>query len=173
MAVVLAASQQRWALSLSPAPLVLMETTVVKTYHGREQAAAQAFQSDAAAMAAKGYHPTSQQYAPGSYGCGSFIIAALLCLVLIGIIVFIYMLVVKPPGVLTVTYEYRAPMAQQASPPPNVRYFLFTVAGVTGPYDVATLRAMWSANQIAAGASCCLEGSEEWQDCGAVLASLR
>lgn len=150
-----------------------METTIVKTYRGREQAATQAFRADAAALAAKGYHPTSQQYVPGSYGCGSFIVAALLCFVLIGIIVFIYMLVVKPPGVLTVTYEYRPPATQQAGPPPSVRYFLFTGGGVTGPYDVATLRAMWSANQIAAGTSCCLEGSEEWQDCGAVLAALR
>jgi hypothetical protein len=57
--------------------------------------------------------------------------------------------------------------------PPNVRYFLFAGADVTGPYDVGTLRAMWSANQIASGTSCCLEGSEEWQDCGAVLAALK
>ena len=33
--------------------------------------------------------------------------ALLLCLLLIGIVVFIYMLIVKPPGTLTVVYEYR------------------------------------------------------------------
>jgi hypothetical protein len=148
----------------------MMQTTIVKTYHGREQAAARAFQKDAADMAAKGYHPTSQQYVPGSYGCGSFILAALLCFIVIGIIVFIYMLLIKPPGVLTVTYEYRAPAIQQQAPaPPVIRYFLFTNAGVNGPYDLAALRAMWSAGQIDSSAVCCLEGTEEWQDCGTVL----
>ncbi len=80
---------------------------LVKTYKGSEAEATRAFQSDAGSMAAKGYFPTSQSYAPGSYGCGSFIVALLLCFVLIGFLIFIYMLIVKPPGVLSVTYEYR------------------------------------------------------------------
>ena len=58
-------------------------------------------------MAAHGYVPTSQTWTPGEYGCGSFLVALLLCLLVIGILVFIYMLIVKPPGTLTVTYEYR------------------------------------------------------------------
>jgi hypothetical protein len=57
--------------------------------------------------------------------------------------------------------------------PPTVRYFLFAGTDVTGPYDVATLRAMWRADQLPAGTSCCLEGAEEWQDCSVVLSSLR
>lgn len=35
----------------------------------------------------------------------AFTVALLLCLLLIGILVFIYMLVVKPDGTLTVTYS--------------------------------------------------------------------
>jgi len=58
-------------------------------------------------MAAAGYFPTSQVWAPGTYGCGAFLIALLLCVVLIGIIVFVYMLIVKPDGTLSVTYEWR------------------------------------------------------------------
>jgi hypothetical protein len=90
-------------------------SVVTKTYKGRESEAAGAFQKDSATMAAQGYFPTSQSYAAGSYGCGSFLLALALCFVLIGIIVFIYMLLVKPPGVLTVTYEYRAPIAAAAA----------------------------------------------------------
>jgi hypothetical protein len=64
-----------------------------------------AFRADAARMASQGYTPASQVWAPGSWGCGAFILATLLCFVLIGFIVFIYMLIVKPAGSLTVTYE--------------------------------------------------------------------
>lgn len=88
--------------------------TVVKTYTGNQERAARAFQEDAASMAAKGYFPISQSYASGAYGCASFIGALLLCFVFIGIIVFIYRLLVKPDGVLTVTYELRGTAASRA-----------------------------------------------------------
>jgi hypothetical protein len=52
---------------------------------------------------------------------------------------------------------------------PPVRFFLYTKDGVTGPHEMSVLMAMWSAGQIDAGTTCCLEGSEEWQDCGTVL----
>jgi hypothetical protein len=81
---------------------------VVKTYKGSQARAAELFQADAAKMADKGYIPTSQSWAPGAYGCGSFLLALVLCIVLIGIIVFVYMLLVKPDGTLSVTYELRA-----------------------------------------------------------------
>lgn len=83
---------------------------IVRTYKGRSQeGAARAFQSDAARLALQGYHPVSQSWAQGSYGCGCFLLALLLAIVVIGILIFIYMLLVKPEGTLTVTYEYRAP----------------------------------------------------------------
>lgn len=81
--------------------------TIVRTYKGNQSAATAAFQKDAKRLAAEGYHPTTQTWAAGSYGCGAFLIALLLCLVLIGFVVFIYMLIVPPPGTLTVTYEIR------------------------------------------------------------------
>jgi hypothetical protein len=81
---------------------------VIRTYKGRNNAEAiAAYQADAAEMAAQGYYPTSQSWAPGTYGCGSFLGALLLCFLLIGFVVFIYMLIVKPEGTLTVTYELR------------------------------------------------------------------
>ena len=83
------------------------QQAVVRIYKGSQSEATAAFQKDAVIMAAHGYVPTSQTWTPGEYGCGSFLVALLLCLLVIGILVFIYMLIVKPPGTLTVTYEYR------------------------------------------------------------------
>jgi hypothetical protein len=79
--------------------------TVVRIYKGNQSGATSKYQKDAAKMAGHGYFPTSQVWAPGTYGCGSFLFAAILCFVIIGIIVFIYMLIVKPEGTLTVTYQ--------------------------------------------------------------------
>jgi hypothetical protein len=82
---------------------------VVRTYKAKTQEqAAQQFQADAGQMAAAGYYPVSQSWAPGSWGCGAFVIALLLCILLIGILIFIYLLVVKTDGMLTVTYQHRA-----------------------------------------------------------------
>ena len=81
---------------------------VVRSYKAKSQAeAAGVFQADAARMAASGYYPISQSWAQGSWGCGAFLIALLLCIVLVGILVFIYLLVVKPDGTLIVTYQQR------------------------------------------------------------------
>jgi hypothetical protein len=84
---------------------------IVRTYKGSQLAAAAAFQKDAQKLAAQGYSPVSQNWAQGSWGCGAFLVALLLCVVLVGFIVFVYMLLVKPAGTLTVTYEYRGPGA--------------------------------------------------------------
>lgn len=80
---------------------------IVRTYTGSQSGAAAAFQKDAQRLAEQGYFPVSQNWAQGSWGCGAFIVALLLCLILVGILVFIYMLIVKPAGTLTVTYEHR------------------------------------------------------------------
>jgi len=81
---------------------------VVRTYRGSQESAAAQFRSDAAAMAAHGWVPTTQSWAPGAYSCGAFLLALLLCFVVVGFLVFIYMLIVKPDGTLSVTYEWRA-----------------------------------------------------------------
>jgi hypothetical protein len=79
----------------------------IKTYTGRQGQAMALYQADSIKMAAQGYFPVSQSWVPGAYSGGDFLGALLLCLLLIGILVFIYMLVVKPPGTLSVTYELR------------------------------------------------------------------
>jgi hypothetical protein len=86
---------------------------IVKTYRGTEVEATAAFQRDAPVMSQQGYYPISQTWTPGEWGCGSFLVALALCLLCIGIIVFFYMLIVKPPGTLMVTYQSRSPQ-----PPP-------------------------------------------------------
>jgi Uncharacterised protein family UPF0547 len=90
------------------------EQSIVRIYKGNQERATAAFQSDAAALSSQGYVPSSQVWVPGTYGCGSFVLAALLCIILIGFIVFIYMLLVKPPGTLTVAYEHRISSTAEA-----------------------------------------------------------
>jgi len=85
-----------------------LQETIVRIYNGNQRGAASAFKRDAKYMAKKGYYPVSQSYQPGSWGCFAFLVALALCFILIGIFVFIYMLIVKPGGTLSVTYEYRA-----------------------------------------------------------------
>lgn len=83
------------------------KNTIIKTYEGSKDRAIEKFQEDSEKMSAQGYYPASQTWAPGTWGCGSFLIALILFLVLIGILVFIYMLIVKPAGTLTVVYEHK------------------------------------------------------------------
>lgn len=90
---------------------------VVKTYKGSQASATEQFQKDAAQMATQGYFPTSQSWAPGAYGCGSFLVALLLCFVIVGFLIFIYMLLVKPDGTLSVTYELRSETPSSRSSP--------------------------------------------------------
>ena len=83
--------------------------TVERTYTGKLEADAdKAFTIEARGLAARGYVPTTQDWAPGQWGRGAWIVAALLCLVLVGFAVLAYMLLVKPEGTLTVAYERRS-----------------------------------------------------------------
>ncbi len=84
-----------------------MQKLIVKTYKGSQSEATADFQTDAMLMAKVGYFPTTQNYAQGTYGCGAFILALILCFLIIGFIVFLYMIIVKPKGTLAVTYELR------------------------------------------------------------------
>ena len=78
---------------------------LVRAYRGNEWQARRSFQWEAAELAKDGYFPSSQSWAPGSYGCASFLVALLLCVLIVGILIFIYMILVKPPGTLSVTYQ--------------------------------------------------------------------
>lgn len=95
----------------------LQNQIIVKTYTGSQSEAMAFYQADADKMAAQGYFPTSQSWAPGAWGFGSFLVALILCLVLIGILVFVYMLIVTPDGTLSVTYELRTISAEEKTCP--------------------------------------------------------
>lgn len=87
---------------------VQKQQTLTKTYKGTQQTAYKLFETDALEMQKQGYKPVSENWVRGSHGCGAFLVALLLCVVLIGIIAFIYLLIVPPSdGTLTVKYEYQ------------------------------------------------------------------
>jgi hypothetical protein len=97
---------------------------IVRNYRGNQAEAFGAFQRDVVSMGAFGNVPTSQSWAPGQWSGGQFFGALLLCLILIGLLVFLYMLIVKPPGTLTVIYQRSArapnPVLNQAPAVPDV-----------------------------------------------------
>lgn len=96
------------------------ERIVTRTYTGSQARATALFEKDAARMAERGYFPTSQSWVQGNWGCGSFIVALILSVAVIGILVFIYMLIVKPDGTLSVTYELRGTQdGSRGSPDPS------------------------------------------------------
>jgi len=81
--------------------------SVVRTYVGNESSATAWFQRDAESLAASGFFPTTQTWVAGTYSGLAFFFALLLSLVGIGIPLLLYMLIVKPDGRLSVTYEWR------------------------------------------------------------------
>lgn len=80
---------------------------ITKSYIGKQDKANSLFQADSVKMAENNYYPKTQNWSQGQYGCGAFLIALALCFVLIGILIFIYMIIVKPDGTLSVTYELK------------------------------------------------------------------
>jgi hypothetical protein len=92
--------------------------TLIRRYKGAKQAdAVAAFQLDAKELAKQGYAPTTQSWAEGQWGCWAFLAALLLCLLLVGILILIYMLLMMPAGTLTVTYTRNdAVVAPPATP---------------------------------------------------------
>jgi len=116
----------RMTSGTTDADSVVRSAVVIRAYRAKSaDAAGYVFQRDAAALAERGYYPTSQSWSQGSWGCGAFLVALLLAVFLIGILIFIYLIVVKPDGTLTVTYQRRdtapalvapAPIAAAAAP---------------------------------------------------------
>ena len=82
--------------------------TLSRVFKGKPEATAQLMRDETARLEPYGYVPVSQQYVQGHWGSGAFLAALVLCLVLIGLLIFVYMLLVEPEGTLTVTYERRA-----------------------------------------------------------------
>jgi len=82
---------------------------LVEAYKGKQREATACFQAHSIEMAAEGYLPTWQSWAPGEWAREAYIVAVLLIFLFgIGILFLAYLLIVEPEGVLTVTYERRA-----------------------------------------------------------------
>lgn len=91
---------------------------VVKTYTGSQAEAMRQFQADAINMAGESYFPTSQSWAPGQWSGRAFAVAILLIILFgLGIFILAYMLIVKPDGTLTVTYERRTASFEEKTCP--------------------------------------------------------
>lgn len=81
---------------------------IVRVYRGSQQADVnRKFQEEAGRLGHVGYEPSTQSWAQGQWGCGAWLFALLACIVVVGLLVFLYMLIVKPEGTLTVTFVYR------------------------------------------------------------------
>lgn len=92
-----------------------LPSTLIKTYEGRQSEATDDFMRHAKRLAEDGYVATSQSYAPGSYSGAAYFLAVFLCIFGIGFLILGYMLIVKPKGVLTVTYERKEISSAPAS----------------------------------------------------------
>ncbi len=92
------------------------QPVITRLYRGNQQQALAAFGADYATLGPAGYVPISQVWVEGSWGCGAFAIAALLILFVgLGLLIIAYLLIVKPAGTFTVTYQLQAP-PQPSSP---------------------------------------------------------
>src|SRR6516162_3238531 len=76
---------------------------LVKAYKGKRGEAASQFRADSIEMAAGGYFPKWQSWAPGEWPKKAYVVAGLLMLFFgMGILVLAYLLNVEPDGTFTV-----------------------------------------------------------------------
>jgi hypothetical protein len=90
--------------------------SLLKAYKGKQGEVAALLQADSIEMAAEGYFPTWQNWAPGEWTREAYVVAVLLILLFgAGILVLAYLLIVEPDGTLTVAYERRTAAASSGS----------------------------------------------------------
>ncbi|MDR3448180.1 MAG: zinc ribbon domain-containing protein [Alphaproteobacteria bacterium] len=92
------------------------DEVIIKTYTGSQSEAMALYQADSADMAAQNYFPTSQSWVPGRWSGSDFLVALLLCFIFVGVLIFLYMLVVTPKGTLFVTYALRVSAEEKICP---------------------------------------------------------
>ena len=81
---------------------------LVRSYVGNEARRMAAFQKEAEHMAQGGYYPVAQTYVPGSWGAGAYLLGlAAILLFGFGLLILGYLIIVKPAGRITVTYQRR------------------------------------------------------------------
>lgn len=96
--------------------------TIIRRYGGSYRAATRTFEADAALHAEMQWAATSVGYVPGQWRLADFVAAFLLVPVVVGWVILAYLVAVKPPGELVVTYEYRpAPGRRPAGPGERLR----------------------------------------------------
>jgi hypothetical protein len=83
------------------------EPVLTRKYVGDQLHAIEYSEVDAAFLAKEGYYPRFQTWTEGPSRWGLFTLALLSSIVFIGLLIFIYMLLTRPPGSLNTTYEYR------------------------------------------------------------------
>jgi hypothetical protein len=79
---------------------------LIKAYKGKQSEAASQFRADSIEMAAQGYFPKWQSWAPGEWPKEAYVVAVLLILLFgVGILALAYLHIAEPDGTFTVTYE--------------------------------------------------------------------
>jgi hypothetical protein len=95
---------------IKPAELADTPLILVKEYKGKQGEATSQFRAESVEMAAKGYFPRWQTWAPGEWPSKAYVLAGLLILFFgVGILVLAYLFLAEPDGTFTVTYEPRGP----------------------------------------------------------------
>jgi hypothetical protein len=79
---------------------------VIREYKGKQREADSQFRADCIEMAARGYFPKWQSWAPGEWPREAYVVAVLLIFLFgLGVFVLAYLLIAEPDGTFTVTYE--------------------------------------------------------------------
>jgi Flp pilus assembly protein TadB len=84
-------------------------TSFILTYRGHHGDAARDFAAEARAFDDMGYLPVSLSWAAGEWSLSAFVAAILLVFFYIGVLVLLYMLIIKPSGTLMVVYAVAPP----------------------------------------------------------------
>ncbi len=84
-------------------------TTHAVHYPGALELAEAQAQEDAQEFAFHHWFPVSQTYVPGAWSTGTWVLACLGVVILVGVLVLVYMRATKPAGELVVVYQYRPP----------------------------------------------------------------
>jgi len=119
---------------------------IVEGYKGNEAKARTLFLKDKEKKQKNGYYPVSENWAPGSYGSASFfttLVITIALFFLVGppalvlfLLVVVYMLITKPAGTLTATYEYRETSnASSSKEEKNTSYDFIKAKGKFLSYD--------------------------------------
>ena len=78
---------------------------IVRVYWGAQRSdVVGVFAQDASELACFGYQPAGETWEAGRWGTPAFLVALLLTVTIVGLLMFLYMLVVSPDGTLEVAY---------------------------------------------------------------------